>query len=128
MKDADNTIMVVDDDEIFLGELSEALALSGYNMITVSDPTEVVDLASGLKPKLILLDIKMPGKTGIEIAREIRSLPGCADVPIIAMSGFFHDENWLLNEFSGIKRLVKKPFSLTDILRIIQETLKGVPA
>ena len=128
MKDAENTIMVVDDDEIFLGELSEALALSGYNMITVSDPTEVVDLASGLKPKLILLDIKMPGKTGIEIAREISDLPGCADVPIIAMSGFFHDEEWLLNQFGRIKRLVRKPFSLTDILRIIQETLKEVLA
>lgn len=128
MQETDNAIMVVDDDEIFLEELSESLALSGYNMIAVSDPTEVIDLASGLKPKLILLDINMPGKTGLEIIREIGKLPEFDDVPVIVMSGFFQDELMLLNEIRGIKRLVKKPFGLADILGIIRDTLKGIPA
>lgn len=128
MKDSENTVMVVDDDEVFLEELSEALALSGYNMITVSDPTEVVALASGLKPKLILLDIKMPGKTGIEIAREMSNLPEFSDIPIIAMSGHFQDEDRLRSEVRRIKKLIKKPFNLTDLLKIIHETLRRVPA
>ena len=127
MKKEKNTIMVVDDDELFLEELSEALALSGYNMIAASDPNEVIDLAAGLKPKLILLDIKMPGKTGIEIAREISHLSDFANIPIIAMSGFFQDEATLLNEVRGIKKLVKKPFNLADILTVIKKTLKEVP-
>lgn len=128
LKSRENTIMVVDDNEAFLEELSEALALNGYNTVAISDPTEVIDVAFRLKPKLILLDIRMPGKTGMDIAREISQLPKFADVPAIAMSGFFDDEEALLDSFHNIKKLIKKPFSLENILKTIQETLTGALA
>jgi CheY-like chemotaxis protein len=118
------TVLAVDDDEIFLEELSDVLASSGYEVVTITDPRKAVDAALEARPAVILMDMKMPGKSGLEIAHEMRYRPALAHVPIIAMSGFLKESNLPFMETCGIKKCLKKPFNPLDIIWEIEEVLK----
>ncbi|MFZ5802825.1 MAG: response regulator [Candidatus Omnitrophota bacterium] len=116
-------VVVVDDDEIFLQELSELLALSGYQTVAVQDPLRVLDVVRKIRPELVLLDIKMPEKSGFEVAHEIRDLPEGGNIPIIAVSGFFKGDKLPLMEICGINAFLRKPFHPLDVIHAIEKLL-----
>ena len=116
-------IMVVDDDKEFLEELRETLALSGYDLLAVNDATRVLDTAISEKPDVILLDLKMPQKSGFQVADELRHLSEVSHIPIIAMSAYLKDEYASLLNICGIKRCLSKPFYPLDVIAEIEEVL-----
>jgi two-component system response regulator AdeR len=117
------TVMIVDDDKEFLSELKETLDSSGYDMIAVNDGFTALDIASRVIPDVILVDLKMPKKTGFQLADELRRLSGISDIPIIAMTGFFKDGYGPLMNICGIKRCLKKPFHPLDVITEIEDAL-----
>ncbi len=122
---ANKKVMIVDDDTEFLEELNETMSASGYEMISVNDSTTVVDIASRVKPDLIILDLKMPGKSGFQLAEEIRRLPELEKIPIIAMSAFFKEEYAFLLSIFGIKKCLKKPFNPLDVITAVETAFKS---
>lgn len=118
------TVMIVDDDEIFLEELGEVLESSGYAMVTVNDPMQAIGVARSVRPKLILLDMKMPGKSGLEVAYEIQGVPELAGTPIIVTSAYVKKDNMPFLKACGIKKYLKKPFNPLDIIWQIEDVLK----
>jgi CheY-like chemotaxis protein len=117
-------IMIVDDNKEFLEELKETLELSGYEVVAVEEPEVVLDMANKLNPDLILLDLKMPNKSGFQIADELRRLPELSHTPIIAMTGFFKDDCGALLNICGINKCLKKPFSPLDVIAQIESAFK----
>jgi DNA-binding response OmpR family regulator len=118
-------VMIVDDDKEFLEELNETLNLSGYDMVAVNDAGSDVDVAAQTKPDVIILDLKMPKKSGFQLADEIKHLQEIADIPIIAMTGFLKDDYTPLLNVCGIKKCLKKPFNPLDVIAHIEEALLG---
>jgi DNA-binding response OmpR family regulator len=117
-------IMVVDDDKTFLEELGEILQASGYEVEGVSDPLTVLRKVNDSKPDLILMDLKMPGKSGFQLADELRHKSSLSGIPIIAISGFFTEtEHALLMNLCGIRQCVKKPFNPTELIKQIHSVL-----
>ena len=84
-------VMIVDSNEKFLGALEKTLTFSGYNTIATQDPYAALDIAAREKPHAILLGLKMPGKSGFQLAHELKSSLELQHIPIIAMTGFFKD-------------------------------------
>lgn len=121
---SNNKVMIVDDDREFLEELGETLAQSGYDMIAARDPHSVLAIASEKKPRVILLDLKMPGKNGFQLAYELRNSPELQQIPIIVMTGFFKDGYQPLMDICGIKRCLKKPFNPLDVIAQIEAVLE----
>lgn len=122
-------VMIVDNDQELLEGLEELLDLSGYDMVTVNDSLAAVDTAIRTKPDVILLDLKMPGKTGFEVAEELRRLSMFEDVPIIAMTAFYKDSYKSLIDFCGIQKCLKKPLrplNLISEIEFIMNNKKGV--
>lgn len=117
-------ILIVDDDEEFLEELRETLELSGYELVAVNDASLVVEVARKVKPEAILLDLKMPKKSGFQLADELKSLPELAAVPLIAMSAFYKDDYKALLDMGGIKHCLKKPFQPLDVIAEIEEACR----
>ena len=120
---ANKKVMIVDDDTEFLEELNEMMSMGGYEMIPVNDSTTAVDIAAREKPDLIILDLKMPGKSGFQLAEEIRRFPELEKIPIIAMSAFFKDEYTLLLNIFGIKKCLKKPFNPLEVITAVEAAL-----
>lgn len=116
-------IMIVDDDKEFLEELRETLVLSGYDLVAVNDATMALDLANSARPDVILLDLKMPQKSGFQVADELRHLSDVSHVPIIAMSAYLKDDYASLLNICGIKKCLKKPFNPLDVIAQIEQVL-----
>lgn len=117
-------IMIIDDNKEFLEEIVETLTLSGYEAVAVHDETKAVSSVMKEKPDVILLDLKMPKKTGFMVAAELRCLPEFSEIPIIAITGFFKDYCAPLVNTFGIQRFIKKPFNPLDVISRIEEVLK----
>ncbi|MDD5583673.1 MAG: response regulator [Candidatus Omnitrophica bacterium] len=117
-------IMIVDDDVGFLEELSEALRLSGYEILAINDPVIAQERALSEKPDVILLDLKMPGKSGFLLADELRKSQVLAKVPLIAMSAHFKNDDSSLLDIYGFKSFLKKPFDPLEIIKKIEEVLQ----
>jgi len=117
-------VMIVDDDREFLEELKDVLTSSGYETIAVNDAAAALETADRAKPDVVLLDLKMPKKTGFQLAMEIRQLSGQEQVPVIAMSGFLKDGYNPLLYLCSIRRCLKKPLNPLDVIAEIEDALR----
>lgn len=116
-------IMIVEDNKEFLEELEELLALSGYAVIAVSEPVSALKEARENRPDVILLDLKMPGKDGFQIADEIRGDSELMKTPIIIMTAYFKEDYLPLMNTCGVRKCLKKPFNPLDVIANIEEEL-----
>src|SRR5512134_3797838 len=81
-----STILIVDDDPSARETTVSMLEGSGYRIEEAKDGLHALQMLEHLQPDLILLDVMMPGMTGFEVCRRIRSTPGLAEVPIIMLT------------------------------------------
>jgi len=118
-------VMIVDDDKDLIEELQEALSLKGYETIAISESTSALDTVFSLKPDVILLDLKMDGMSGFQIAQSLRRLPSTAPIPIIAMTGILNKENHrALMDVYGITVCLEKPFNPCKVIDAIEAVLQ----
>ena len=83
---ANEKILVVDDEEHILELISFNLTNNGYKVIKANNGIDAVRLAIEEKPKLILLDLMIPGKDGYDVCREVRSNSEIRNIPIIMLT------------------------------------------
>ncbi|MEO6819692.1 MAG: response regulator, partial [Ginsengibacter sp.] len=86
------TILIADDEPDILEIISFNLRSEGYNVLTANNGNEAVDLAVKYNPSLIILDLMMPGKTGIEVCKILRSKPNFKETLIIYLTAI-NDES-----------------------------------
>ena len=117
-------VMLVDDDEVFLSELQESLALTGYVPVPAGNGRDAVKIARRIIPDVILLDLKLGAENGFTVAARIRKYPATARIPVIMMSGFFNEqEHSTLLAPSSVNIYLKKPFTQKDVVMAIQTVL-----
>lgn len=121
---ANDKIMIIDDNKVFLDELQEILCLCGYDTKPVSISTEGVKSARKAKPDVILLDLRMNGMNGFQVAEQLKQARETRDIPIIAMSGIFsvEDRSNLL-DMHLMDDQIKKPFDISDLIIRIEGLL-----
>lgn len=111
-------ILAVDDDPIALGLVETTLRLAGYGDVTCArSPAEALALIAGPdRFDLFLLDIQMPGISGIELCRRIRSIEAHRDSPILMVSSLA-DRGSIDRAFAaGATDYVNKPFDATELV------------
>jgi len=118
-------IMIVDDDKQFLEELKEILMSSGYYTIAINDSTAVLDAAKTQRPDLILLDLKMDGMNGFQLADSLKRIQATAHIPIIGISGIFRMENDIEDNFflMDFCHMLHKPFNPLYLIDKIENVL-----
>ena len=114
-------ILVVDDDPLTLRFVRGALSAEGYEPLVTGDPLEVSDLIKTKKPRLVLLDLVLPGIDGIELMARISEL---ADLPVIFISCFGRDETIATALQKGATDYIVKPFSQTELVARVQAALR----
>ena len=111
-------ILAVDDAAIVLTRISDTLH-NEYEVITVNSGVRALKYLEQAKPDLILLDIQMAQKNGIETLREIRAMENRADIPVIMLTGV-EDKDFVLESAKlGICDYILKPFHSNDLLKRI---------
>ena len=115
-------VLVVDDDPNTLRYVRSALSEAGYNVLVTAKPAEIPDLIRSERPRLVLLDLVLPGSDGIELMTE---LPELADLPVIFISGYGRDETIARAFESGAADYIVKPFSPTELIARVGAALRN---
>jgi len=114
------TILVCDDDPS-LRELVRAVLGSRYRFVEAADGTEALTIAHEERPDLIVLDVMLPGLSGIEVLEELRSTESLKDIPVVVITAWSHAE--IEVQVAGADRFVSKPFDPDELSTAVEELL-----
>ena len=114
-------ILVVDDDDALREMVGLVLSGAGYNPIFAADGITAVDVFIAQNPDLVLLDIMLPGQSGIEVCKQIRSKSG---VPIIMLTARGDTEDVVLGLEAGADDYVVKPHNGAELLARVKARLR----
>jgi response regulator NasT len=113
-------ILVVDDDRLVLASLTRGLREAGYEVSEASNGDEAFELARGRNPDLALLDVRMPGMSGIELGRLLREHTG---VPFLYLSAYGQADIVQHATEHGALGFLVKPLDVPQILPSIEAAL-----
>ncbi len=117
-------ILVIEDDSSFRNVLVQMLAKAGYEVRQAGDGNQAVEVCTDFNPDLVLTDIIMPDKEGLETIQDLLAIN--PNLKIIAMSGggkFGPDSYLPLAQKLGAKASLQKPFMREELISTIEEVL-----
>ncbi len=114
-------ILVVDDDPQTLRRVRDVLAEAGYAPILTGNPDELPNLIKTHKPRLVLLDLVLPGTDGLELMENVPELEG---LPVIFISVYGRDETIVRALDAGAADYIVKPFSPSELTARVRAALR----
>jgi response regulator NasT len=117
------TILVVDDDRLVLATLAHGLSQAGYDVIDVDNGDDAILLAREHRPALALLDIRMQGKSGFDVAAYLRQY---LQIPFMFLSAFADDETAAQVAALGAVAYLVKPVDIAQLLPVVESALAGI--
>lgn len=115
-------ILIIDDEEDLAKLTAKRLKSEGYEVFMHFDGAGAVEAVQDIKPDLILLDIKLPHVTGLDIFEKLRADSNLKNIPIIFFSASSSDEKLCHEEFKGTG-FIKKPYDHIKLLASIRQSL-----
>ncbi len=115
-------ILIVEDDEAIATGIALNLRLEGYASKTVHDGIEASATLAAIRPDLVLLDISLPRKNGLDLLREVRARGD--SVPIIVLSAREGEYDKVAALRLGADDYVTKPFALAELMARVQAVLR----
>ncbi len=118
------TIYIVEDDGDIAELIDFNLSVQGYETKVISNGDEAYDLIIEYPPDLLLLDLSLPGLSGIEIAKYVRSNPEVKDLPIIMLTARSQETDKIIGLKTGADDYITKPFSVKELSARIEAILR----
>jgi len=110
------TVLIVEDNPANLKLATLVLEDAGYRVLAAATANDAITIARTEMPQLILMDIQLPGMSGLDATRHLKAEPQTAGIPVIALTAFAMkgDEERILQ--AGCDGYIAKPFSYKDLL------------
>lgn len=118
-------ILIADDEVYMLRLLEMTFKKGGYGVISCRDGQAALSQAASLQPKLIVLDIMMPGLDGLGALRQLKGNPATRDIPVVVLSAKGHALTKVEAELAGAVLFLAKPFSPNQLLSETQKILSS---
>lgn len=116
-------VLVADDDRDIRDLVAFKLGQAGYEVETVEDGVRALAQARSTPPSLVVLDVMMPGLSGMDVARQLRADPQTASVPIIMLTAKAQEADVESGFAVGVDDYVIKPFSPRELLSRVRALL-----
>lgn len=118
-------VLVVDDESDIVNLLKLVLGAEGYNVTSATSGDDALNLASIECPDMVLLDLMMPGRSGVETCRELKKQSRTRNIPVIVFSALGRDVDRKMTKDAGASVHLTKPFDnkglLTEVKRCLNE-------
>src|SRR5437764_7146810 len=115
------TVLVVDDEPMLRNLLSRLLRMEGYEGLEAEDGQAALDVVSREKPDLVLLDVRMPARDGLDVLGDLRKT---SDIPVILVSALAEEADRVIGLKMGADDYVTKPFSAAELSARIESVLR----
>jgi two-component system cell cycle response regulator DivK len=121
---AGEAILVIDDNLLNVKLARAVLVNAGYKVHSAGDAAAAFAQLARVRPRLIIMDLKLPGMDGFELAHKIKHDPRYSDIPIIAMtaSGLTHDEQRA--RLAGCDDYIAKPFEIEHLVATVARLVR----
>ena len=128
MSPLEKTVLVVEDDHVSTKLFREALEAHGYNVLQAKDGMEGWRMAREHRTDLILMDIRLPGVSGLDVTKWLKTDETLKSIPVIAITAFAMegDEEKMLE--GGCDAYIPKPISVSDFLQTVERFANRVVA
>lgn len=117
------TVLIADDEPSVRLLVQATIEMDGYQVIEATDGDEAWSLIQEYRPSLVLLDVRMPGRTGLEILHEIKAEPNLSATKVILLTASAQESDINAGLLAGADFYLTKPFSPRDLLSKVDEAL-----
>lgn len=128
MPTREHRVLVVDDDREIRGLVAGTLRRDGYTVVEAGDGPEALDVASRIRPDLVVLDMTLPGMDGVEVTRQLKATPILSMIPVVALSALTQDAVRSQALAAGCARYLTKPCPPAALRDVVAQTLAAVGA
>ncbi len=116
-------LMIVDDDATMVSLLKTLLELEGFEVMPATQPERTLESIRNSRPDLVIMDVFLNSRDGIELLRQLRSSAEFGSTPVIMTSGMDVTDRALA---AGADGFMLKPYSPPDLIAMIREKLESV--
>jgi twitching motility two-component system response regulator PilH len=117
------TVLVCDDQPALRDLMRAALADSDHEVVEVADPFEALRLAKELRPEVVILDVVLPGRSGLDVLADLRRDPALAETRVVLCSAGMRNVDRRVVESLAADRYLPKPFSPRELAEVVEELL-----
>ncbi|MFC3613580.1 response regulator transcription factor [Lutimaribacter marinistellae] len=114
-------VLLIEDEPNITEAIRFLLTREGWQVETHDDGSTAVGKVSDTRPDLVILDLMLPGKSGMEILREVREIEGMEGLPILMLTARGQSKDRDMAEKAGVSRFMTKPFSNTEVLTAVRD-------
>jgi CheY-like chemotaxis protein len=115
------TVLVADDEPVIRELVSTALGRAGYRVLTAEDGDQAWELLRRHRPLVAVLDVRMPGRTGVELVQAIRADPDLRDTYVLLFTAERHQRDVVAGQNAGANRYIIKPFTVAGLTRAVAQ-------
>jgi CheY-like chemotaxis protein len=117
------TVLVCDNEEILRSLVRASLEEDGYDLVEASNGDEAFERARAVEPDLILLDMMMPGRSGLEVLRELRADARLSETPVVMLTARAQASDAAAATQAGADHFLPKPFSPNALAELVRTIL-----
>jgi CheY-like chemotaxis protein len=123
--DAHRLILYVEDNPANVRFMKDLLsAFENIELLTAATAEAGIDLACTRHPEAIIMDINLPGMSGLEALRTLRAMPNAKDIPVIALTAAASERDRQRGIQAGFHRYITKPVKVEELLDVLEGLLR----
>ncbi len=123
MTDFDRTILIVEDDDLLRDAFKLLLEDAGYQVLEAGSARQALDIVVNRFPALVVLDLGLPDRPGLDVVRAMRQDEDLKETPVIALTGRVGEAERRACLEAGCDRYLAKPVAPADLLRELPSLL-----
>lgn len=114
-------VLLIEDEPNITEAIRFLLTREGWQVETHADGTDAVEVIVASRPDLVILDVMLPGKSGMDILRDLRELEAMSKLPVLMLTARGQMRDREMAEKAGVSRFMTKPFSNTEVLTAVRD-------
>lgn len=116
-------ILIAEDEPSILEALSFVLQRAGWSVQSVTDGEAVISAVRRMQPRILVLDIMMPKRSGFEVLKQLRADTATRELPVLVLTAKGQQQDKRVAEELGADRFVTKPYSNADVVDAVRALL-----
>lgn len=116
-------ILIAEDEPSIIEALDFVLKRAGWSVSTVTEGDEILDAVRRQQPRMLVLDIMLPKRSGFEVLKQLRSESSTADMPVLVLTAKGQQQDRRIAEELGADRFVTKPYSNAEVVETVRVLL-----
>lgn len=114
-------VLLIEDEPNITEAIRFLLTRDGWRVDAHADGSDAVEVIRAAAPDLVILDVMLPGKSGIDIVRDLRAIDDLAALPILMLTARGQTRDREMAEQAGVTRFMTKPFSNAEVLAAVRD-------